>query len=465
MSFQAPPTLLQLAGQSLLRDEALAISALEELPMELFPPLFKTAFMNGRSNILRAMVQAWPFPCLPLGGLMKMKEPYLEILRTILDGIDTLLDQKIRPRGYKLQVLDLRTLHKDFWNVWAGESCSPEVKCKKKTQKRDPGIVAKQSLKVVIDLCLKPSALDACLSYIFLWVEGRKGVLHLACKRLKISTVAIQTIVDVLEMLDLDCVEEVGVCCAWKLSTLAMFAPYLGRMKNLRKFLLSHICVSTSISPEEEEQLVSQFTSQFLNLHCLQLLSMDSVSFLNGKMDQVLSCLEGPLKTLSITDSELSEPDLKSLSQCRGIRQLKHLNLSGVALTDISPEHLRVLLERVSATLKTLDLENCMIVDSQLSAFLPALSSCSQLTTFNYLRNPISVAVLEHLLCHTARLSCLSLEMYSTPWEVYGAQGAAHYKRLEQLREELSKSMMPLEHPKTVWFSIIPCPPCGNQAI
>lgn len=144
--------------------------------------------------------------------------------------------------------------------------------------------------------------------------------------------------------------------------------------------------------------------------------------------------------------------------------QLKHLNLSGVTLTDISSEHLRVLIEKATATLKTLDLENCMILDSQLEDFLPALSNCFQLTTFNYLRNPISVAVLERLLCHTAKLSCLSLEMYSTPWEVYGAEGASHHKRLEELREELSRTMMPLEHTKTVWFSIIPCPPCGNQA-
>lgn len=40
MGVQAPPRLLELAGQSLLRNEALAIAALEELPVELFPRLF-----------------------------------------------------------------------------------------------------------------------------------------------------------------------------------------------------------------------------------------------------------------------------------------------------------------------------------------------------------------------------------------------------------------------------------------
>ncbi|XP_036034528.1 PRAME family member 12-like [Onychomys torridus] len=466
MSFQAPPTLLQLAVQRLLREEALAISALQDLPMELFPRLFQEAFTRRQSAVLRAMVQAWPFPCLPLGGLMKMKDSYLETLQTVLDGIDTLLGQKAHPRSHKLRVLDLRALHRDFWNVWAGDkpdACSRVVKRKRKTQERCARIGAEQSLKVFVDIYLKPRALDACLSYLFLWVEGRKGLLQLGCKKLKISTMAIQNMVKVLEMLDLDCMEEVEVCCTWKLSTLAGFAPYLGQMRNLRKFLLSHICEPASISPEEKRKLISQFTSQFLNLECLQELSLDSVSFLEGQMYQVLRCLEAPLETVSITDCQLSESDLKSLTQCPGIRHLKHLNLSGVILTNMNPELLRVLLERVAATLKTLDLENCRIVDSQLNVFLPALSSCSQLTTFNYLRNPISVAVLERLLCHTAGLSCLSLEMYSTPWEIYGAQGASHHKRLEQLREELSRTMKPLKRTKTVWFSIIPCPPCGNQ--
>lgn len=171
------------------------------------------------------------------------------------------------------------------------------------------------------------------------------------------------------------------------------------------------------------------------------------------------------MEILCITDTQMSESDLKSLCQCPGIRQLKHLNLSGVTLTDISAETLRVLLETVAATLKTLDLENCMIMDSQLNVFLPALSQCVELIMFNYLRNPISVSILERLLCHTAGLSCLSLEMYSTPPEIYSAQGAFYHKRLDQLREELNKAMMNLEHTRTVWFSIAPCFPRGNQAI
>lgn len=73
-----------------------------------------------------------------------------------------------------------------------------------------------------------------------------------------------------------------------------------------------------------------------------------------------------------------------------------------------------------------------MVMDSQLNIVLPALSQCVQLIMFNYIRNPLSVAVLERLLYHTSRVSCLSLEMYSSPWEIYGAQGASHHRRLDE---------------------------------
>ena len=38
MSIQTPPRLLDLVGMHLLRDDDLAFSTLESLPMELFPP-------------------------------------------------------------------------------------------------------------------------------------------------------------------------------------------------------------------------------------------------------------------------------------------------------------------------------------------------------------------------------------------------------------------------------------------
>lgn len=82
--------------QSLLRDEALAISALKDLPMELFPPLLKAAFTGRHLKILQATVAAWPFPCLPVGALMKL--PDVTTLQAVLGGVDMLLTGNFSPR-------------------------------------------------------------------------------------------------------------------------------------------------------------------------------------------------------------------------------------------------------------------------------------------------------------------------------------------------------------------------------
>ncbi|VTJ73006.1 Hypothetical predicted protein, partial [Marmota monax] len=92
MSIQSPPALLELEGNSLLSDKYTAIPDMEDLPIELFPPLFVEAFSRGHTEVLKKMVQAWPFTCLPLGALMR--KPQLEMIRVALHGLDMLLAQQ-----------------------------------------------------------------------------------------------------------------------------------------------------------------------------------------------------------------------------------------------------------------------------------------------------------------------------------------------------------------------------------
>jgi hypothetical protein len=71
-----------------MMDEALAISALQELPMELFPLLFKGAFTGRHAKIPRAL------PCLPVGALMKSTD--VKTLKAVLDGPNMLI--QVGPR-------------------------------------------------------------------------------------------------------------------------------------------------------------------------------------------------------------------------------------------------------------------------------------------------------------------------------------------------------------------------------
>ncbi|KAJ8777810.1 hypothetical protein J1605_014163 [Eschrichtius robustus] len=85
-------------------------------------------------------------------------------------------------------------------------------------------------------------------------------------------------------MVQLDYIQEVEVNCIWHLSTLAMFAPFLGEMSNVQG-LLSHIHLSAF---EEQEQHHVHIMSQFLRLPQLHDLHLESPSFLESSLDQML---------------------------------------------------------------------------------------------------------------------------------------------------------------------------------
>ena len=95
MSVQTPSTLQNLALQALLRDEALAISPLENVPAVYVPWLFQEAFAGRHNSLIKTMVAAWPFQYLPVGSLINMHN--LETLQALLDGVDMRLTRKFHP--------------------------------------------------------------------------------------------------------------------------------------------------------------------------------------------------------------------------------------------------------------------------------------------------------------------------------------------------------------------------------
>ncbi|XP_076718623.1 PRAME family member 12-like [Callospermophilus lateralis] len=312
-------------------------------------------------------------------------------------------------------------------------------------------------------MCLTERPQDEFLTHFFLWIRQRKDRLHLCCNRLKIFGKPTCHIRKVLRLLQLDSVQKVEVHYAWVPSTLAACAPFLGQMRNLRKLLVFQFYMPAYTSEEEKEQLLAQLTSKFLRMDCLWKFCANAVFHLEGHLKQVLSHLKMPLKALSLTNCPLSDLDWNFLSQCPNTRQLRHLDLKGIKLTNFSLEPLQILLETVAAILKSLDLKACEIADSQLQAILPALSRCSELRALCLFWNHISMLVLSDLLCHTASLSQLSLELYPAPLESYDAQGAIHPRRCSQLCAELTAILKVFRQPKVLIFHTVSCPQCGRM--
>uniref|UniRef100_G1Q7A8 Uncharacterized protein n=1 Tax=Myotis lucifugus TaxID=59463 RepID=G1Q7A8_MYOLU len=446
MSIRTPPTLLWLAGESLLRDEASAIAALDYLPAELFPPLFIQACRRRMRKPLKVLVQAWPFPVLPLGSLMRL--PPVMVLKAVLEGLDGLLAQEVRPRRWKLRVLDLRNMDVNLWRMWCGHStwkCSQTgsvaVHCSSPNMEHPLA-----PLEVFLDLDFSEMATVKFFMYIIQWAQQRKGSVHLCCKTLNFWELPFQRTRKVLDRVQLDCIQEVGVDCTWDLPTLGTFARYLGQMSNLQSLALCH-----KERRSRRSKILSQFLSQMQRLQHLKKLYLGSTSFLQGRLDQMFRCLQTPLDKLSIWDCwPLTQSDLTHLFQCPNLRQLKSLRLYGANLTDFSPEPLRALLEAVAPTLQDLCLNNCAIVDSQVQAILPVLSRCHQLRDFTITENTLSVATIKQLLRHTARLRSLELERYPIPLECYRIHETVNQERVALIQAELTGILRELGQPRTI---------------
>lgn len=458
MGSRAPPTLLQLALERLLREEALVISALEDLPVGMFPEMFKKAFNDRLSNILRAMVPAWPFPCLPAGGLIY--NPHLETLKGLLDGLDVLITEKVHPRS-KLRVLDLINVNLDFWSLNAGShksGCSPQSMRQPQSVEMCPNSVQKKPFTVVTELEITKASFTECDIYLLQWAKRQKASVHLCCRKLHIWDAPVFTATQLFNMVDVGCIQELRLS-QWCLQYMAHIFPYLGQMRHLRTLILEIIRQLFTSDAAAEPEWISLLLSQFSKLPCLQNLCVNDVYFLTGCLEEWLRCLNNPLVTLSITYCRLSQSDLRYLSQCLVICELKHLNLSGVELSNSCPKLLGVLLERLKSTLQTLELEQCNLKDPHFNAILPALTQCSQLTKINFYRNDISLLVLKNLLHHTAKMRRLTQELYPAPLECYDYFTILRDKFI-QLCPELLDILKVERQPRKVSFATRACFVC-----
>ncbi|XP_040613345.1 PRAME family member 12-like, partial [Mesocricetus auratus] len=451
----SPSSLKLLAIKSLLKDEALAICALKTLPMELFPPLFQRAFDGKQTNILRAMVAAWPFRCLPVGALMKT--PELDTLKAILHGLDLLIKQEDPRRSCKLEVLDLRDAQHKFWNVWAGSEhgvCSPEVVSESQPSVCQPIQRGKQVVTVMVNLSLNSRDLCESLKYFHWWAKQRKDVLQVICEKLEFGALPDYNPLKLLEVFEPSSIQVLEVNGKWDLRTLALFAPGVGQMRNLQKLILNGDFMPAEwISNREIQEWYSgEIIIQFSQLNKLQHLYLNGVSILNERLDQVLRYLEHPLETLAITCCMLSNSDMRYLTQCPSVLQLTYLEISSVILSHLSQALLGSLLWRLTATLQTLKLERCMLSDLNIDIVLPALSQCSQLVEVSFVQNFLSVSGVKKLLQHTAHLKQLNVEMYPAPVEVYDGIGPVLPDRFAQLCSGLLETLRGVRKPNKVCF-------------
>ncbi|XP_049631409.1 PRAME family member 25-like [Suncus etruscus] len=384
-----PPSLLHQAMRSLLRDKEGTIAALRDIPPELYPQLFLEAYGCKHKDIMKAM--------------------------DILDGIDILLYEKIHPRC-KLEVLDLRYKIQKFWTQWCDIDASSVDSSRFNRVVNDESSKRRHqsaALEVVLDLWLIDGEMDKMSAITVNWASGRNNI-HLCVHKIYFIDMPIQG--NDLRFIQLDCIQELEVTLITKEITCAMFSPFLGQMRSMQKLILT-VLGPEHINPqnvEDQEQLVTQLSSQLLGLHRLRELYLHCIVFLKGQLNKVL---RNPL-----------------------------------------PE----LLESCASTLQELDLGVCGLQDIHLKAILPGLKLCSQLRVLNLHGNSVSRATLFQVIHHLAGLPHLMLEVYPAPLESLNSLNMLDQSTFDLICSELMEVLKDLGSPRCILVGYDLCLRCGK---
>ncbi|KAI5934851.1 Leucine-rich repeat-containing protein 14, partial [Manis javanica] len=154
------------------------------------------------------------------------------------------------------------------------------------------------------------------------------------------------------------------------------------------------------------------------NLDSLQELDLSSL-YVRDRFHRILRVLPPQLMTLNLSSCGLSSIDVTILSQYFPATHLRQLNLSHNQIFSEAHEPFQTLLERASGTLQHLQINNCLLTDSILSALLPALSHCSYLRLLSFAFNPITMPMLTSVLQHLTSLMELKHVIYPIPVHCY----------------------------------------------
>ncbi|KAL1764546.1 hypothetical protein HispidOSU_025795, partial [Sigmodon hispidus] len=350
------PTLLDLAIQFMLKNQPVRIQSLEEIPRELFLPLFAAAFKGRHKNMLTVMVKVWRFACLHIGSLSTQESQH-ELLVTIIEYFHVLPVQNSASRSPKLRILDLRK-DASLCKITFPELCVKTTVCLHYCADSEHSIMqveaqgssaslepevqpSKQAMELIVNLSLDGTLRERqFLDLILNKVEQSSGCLHLCCRDLQIDKLCNRR--NSLHNLDLQCINHLAV----EQASLSEFNTLLAQVVHMNSLCLSRItCRSLN------GRTFRNFTSQLSRMVHLNELNLSSFCLTNH-LQNVLRFLPTSLDYLHLPICGLSYRDFKYLAQCPCVRHLILLNISNNPLywEDCWPFY--KLLQTISSTLK-----------------------------------------------------------------------------------------------------------------
>lgn len=492
-------SLVFLCAQKVVSHHATLHSALGFLPKELYPVLFKAAFMDRKTLALQDLVQTWPFPVLSFQKLLRKcqhceralirEKPNKSCIQTVILGVVTLLIKKLEERsrkklkrkGPQLQILDMTGLQDEgqgpesmsLWSrtVTLAKACldvsKQQSKYMRRASKRRKGPYSSVVLPpqpaivdVWVDLFVNST------SYVVLKDAlqiNSSNALRLRCRDFRAEELSIASTVGLLEFLEPAGVRQVDLRFNnLGLSGLRVVLPHLAKFTSLASLKLPYSNIDVRRFTVGMEGSLQYFATQLSRLPSLKELNLGS-SRLSGKLRQLLGDLQHPLESLELAFCYLLPNDLAYLSQSLHTPALKKLDLSGNNLSDCLLQPFYSLVTAASSTLLHLDIMESRLMDTHLSTLLPALCRCERLRYLGIFGNPISTKGLKNLLHRTVGLMDLQLVIYPYPVDCYGEDlpwpptssnllnGSVDEEKFSRVSNELQQMLLSANRADVTW--------------
>ncbi|XP_063777178.1 leucine-rich repeat-containing protein 14 [Pseudophryne corroboree] len=494
-------TLVFLCAQRVVSDHSSIRRALDFTPEELYPVLFKAAFLGKKTLVLQDLVQQWPFSVLSFqrllhgdrdgGGPGQLREsPSKLCVQAVILGVmacltEALAREERSPAGKRrLRLLDMTGTHGDgleqgpdtmsLWSrtVTLAKACIDSSKrcCDETAQvskrRRGHGDAAHAPqpahdsvyVQVRVDLFVNSTSYGVLREALLV---SSHSPLRLQCRDLRAEELSLRSTVGLLELLNPAGVRQIDLRFNnLGLTGLNVLLLYMAKFTSLQSLKLPYSNVDVRRLSPDTEIAMQNFASLIGELSSLKELNLGS-SRLSGRLRQLLGGLQTPLESLELAFCYLLPVDLYYLSQSIHVSTLKKLDFSGNNLSELLLQPFQQLLSTVSASLLHLDIMECKLTDATLSTFLPTLCRCSRLRYLGLFCNPISSQGLKTLLQNCVHMPELQLVVYpfpldccTLPWPVSSASlldSLFDQEKLVRVGAELQELLVRAERTDIVW--------------
>uniref|UniRef100_A0A8C4NCR4 Leucine rich repeat containing 14B n=1 Tax=Eptatretus burgeri TaxID=7764 RepID=A0A8C4NCR4_EPTBU len=390
--------------------------ALQVVLPDLYPLLFKMAFLEEKVDWLYEVTRTWPLPVLSLTNLLGMSEapvstpcacPCASCLYAFFAGLRDYVGRSgmiTDGDGQYATCLCGKTLGRWGRTQALAQACIEVGMIHQRTS--TPG-----SIQVIINAFVTK---QNCNNVLTALRAGPNAPITMSCSELRVDNLELEQLVQLIGPLErLDMVHNVRL----GFNGLSALLPHC-HFHTLRALSLPPRAVDVlKMGPDLEKTSLA-----LAALSSLTELNMP-YSRLTGHVQQLLGGMVCSLSILDFSGCGLSSADLRWLSQAPIATDLQKLDFSSHPLGQLSPTAVYRMIRRTGPLLESLRLEDCDLGDGEMTLLLASLRGHKQLKHFSLTGNVFSSNGLKCLVSwmasHLPRLQRLE---YHIPQDCFPSQ-------------------------------------------